>query len=383
QVATAALAPTDITVPIRWLLRGQQNATVLMAEVQDIDPARRIVIADGGQREMPYDFLILATGARHSYFGHPEWEAAAPGLKSIEDAIRLRQRILGAFEEAEKANDDATRGEWLTFVIVGAGPTGAEMAGMISTIARGVKGAGYRRLEPTAARVILVEGGARVLSSFPEPLAAQARRDLEELGVEVRTGSTVTKVERRAVHIGEERLAARTIVWAAGNAASPLGASTGALLDRAGRVLVEPELSVPSHPELFVVGDLASVRCDGREVPGVAPAATQMGACAARNVLHAIAGTPPTAFRYRNKGDLATIGRYRAIAHFGWGSFTGRLAWWLWLFVHILYLAGFRNRVTVLVQWGYSFFTYQHGARLITARTMGGLQDRGQPSPPR
>jgi NADH dehydrogenase len=366
QVATATLAPTDITAPIRWLLRRQRNATVLMLEVQRVDVERRVVVAEGG-REIPYDYVIVAAGARHSYFSHPEWETIAPGLKSIDDAIRLRHRILSAFERAELETDPAERAAWLTFVIVGAGPTGTELAGMLPTIARHSLPRDFRRIAHEQVRVVLLEGGPRVLVTYPEALSERARLDLTNLGVEVRTGALVTSVERGRVHVGDgEVLRSHTVIWAAGNAASPLGRSLGAPVDRVGRVLVGPDLSIPGHPEVFVIGDLASIESRGKPVPGVAPAAMQMGAHAARNLRRDLEQRARVPFVYRNKGDLATIGRHRAIADFGRVQVTGWLAWWFWLFLHILYLAGFRNRLSVLIEWAYSYFTYDPGARLIT-----------------
>ena len=366
QVATATLAPTDITAPIRWLLRRQLNTTVLMTEVQRIAPERRVVVVEGA-REIPYDYLIVAAGARHSYFSHPEWETVAPGLKSIDDAIRLRQRILSAFERAELDDDGAERAAWLTFVIVGAGPTGTELAGMLPTIARHSLPRDFRRIAHETARVVLLEGGPRVLPTYPEALSEHARRDLINLGVEVRTSALVTRVERGVVQIGDtESIRSNTVIWAAGNAASPLGRSLGAPMDRVGRVLVEPDLSVPGHPELFVIGDMAAIATRGKPVPGVAPAAMQMGAHAARNIRRDLEQRPRVAFVYRNKGDLATIGRHRAIADFGRLQVTGFMAWWFWLFLHIMYLAGFRNRLSVLIEWAYGYFTYERGARLIT-----------------
>jgi NADH dehydrogenase len=368
QVATATLAPTDITAPIRWLLRKQPNTTTLMTTVTAVDPARRVVQTVDGP--YPYDFLILATGARHAYFGHPEWERYAPGLKSIADAIELRRRILTAFERAEIVEDDAERAAWLTFVLVGAGPTGVELAGMISTMAREGLPREFRRSDPSKARVLLLEGGPRVLPSYPEHLSERARLDLIDLGVEVRTGALVTKVDAESVCVGDETIRVRTVIWAAGNAASPVGRWLGAPVDRAGRVQVEPDLSVPGHPELFVIGDMAATTTDGKPVPAVAPAAMQMGTRAAHNILRTLQQRERKPFRYRNKGDLATIGRHRAIADFGRFTVTGSLAWWFWLFLHIMYLAGFRNRLSVLIEWGYSYFTYQRGARLI-AGTQG------------
>jgi NADH dehydrogenase len=365
QAATATLAPSDITAPIRWLLRNQSNAEVLMAEVERIDVARRVAVADGGSLTIPYDYLILAAGARHSYFGHPDWETVAPGLKSINDAIRIRQRVLLAFERAEKASSDAERQKELTFVIVGGGPTGVEMAGMLPTIARHALPSDFRRIDTRRARVILVEGGPRLLPAYPEDLSAQAQRSLEELGVDVRTDTRVTHVARGVVEAGDERIEAATIVWAAGNEASPLGKSLGVPLDKVGRVIVEPDLSIPGRPEVFVVGDQAQMTSDGKPVPGVAPAAIQSGPAAAENIKRLIVGKPTQPFHYFDKGDLATIGRYKAVARFGKLHVSGPLAWWMWLFIHIMYLAGFRNRASVLVEWGYAFFTYQRGSRLI------------------
>jgi NADH dehydrogenase len=367
QVATATLAPSDIAAPIRWLLRRQDNATVMMEEVTGIDVGRRVVSTSLGD-EHRYDYLIVASGARHAYFGHPEWERFAPGLKSLDDAIELRRRILTAFERAETTDDPEERAAWLTFVVVGGGPTGSELAGMLPTIARRAFVHDFRRIDPASARVLLLEGGPRILATYPEPLSEHARRDLENLGVEVRTGALVSDIGLHHVQVGDERIHAHTILWAAGNAASPLGKELGATLDRAGRVQVAPDLSVPGHPEVFVIGDLAATTSEGKPVPGVAPAAMQMGRAAARNIRRDLEQRERVAFVYRNKGDLATIGRYRAIADFGRFRVTGVLAWWFWLFLHILYLAGFRNRLSVLVEWAYSYFTYERGARLITRR---------------
>jgi NADH dehydrogenase len=377
QVATATLSPTDICAPIRWLLRHQRNADVLMSEVHHVDVDQRIVFCDDG-RELHYDFLIVATGARHSYFGHPEWEALAPGLKSVEDAIELRRRWLSAFERADATLDPVERDKQMTFVIIGGGATGVELAGMLPTIARHALPHDFRHIDSAKARVILIEGGSRLLPAFPEDLSEAARADLTDLGVEVRTGTLVTRVGDGFVEMGEERIAAGTIFWAAGNAASPLGAQLGAPLDRAGRVKVDEDLSVPGHPEIFVAGDLAQLFTAGKPVPGVAPAAMQSGRTAARNILHTIRREAREAFRYRNKGDLATIGRYRAVGVLAGQHLSGVIAWWTWLLVHIMYLAGFRNRASVLLEWGYSFFTYERGVRLITRRWMlpGGQVDR-------
>ena len=365
QVATAGLAGSDIASPIRWMLRHQRNATVLMSEVSAIDPERRVVALDDALPDLEYDYLIAATGARHSYFGHGEWEAHAPGLKSLEDALAIRRRFLIAFELAEKTDDSEERQALLTFVLVGGGPTGVELAGVMQEIARAMR-SDFRRTDTQQTRVILLEGGPRVLPSFPESLSKRAHQDLLDLGVEVRVNALVTRVESEAVWIGDERIATRTVFWAAGNEASRIGQSLGARHDRAGRVEVEPDLSVRGHPEIFVIGDLAIVRQDGKQVPAVAPAAMQMGTAAARNIRHDLRGEPRVSFRYRNKGDLATIGRHKAIADFGKFHVTGRLAWWLWLFVHIMYLVVFRNRLSVLLQWAYAYVTYQRGVRLIT-----------------
>jgi NADH dehydrogenase len=368
QVATAVLAPSDITVPIRWLLRKQRNTTVLMATVQEVDPERRVVYVDEERREIPYDFLVLAAGARHSYFGHNEWEEYAPGLKSIDDALEIRRRFLLAFEQAEKSDDPAERDALLTFVIVGGGPTGTELAGIIAPTAHHAFPGDFRRIDTRKTRVILLEGGPRVLPSFPPDLSERAKRDLEDLGVEVRTNALVTRIEDDVVYVGDERIATRTVFWGAGNAASPVARSLGVPVDRAGRVQIERDLSVPGHPEVFVVGDLAHLVEDGKAVPGVAQGAMQEGAHAAENILRTLRGEPRTPFVYRDKGDLATIGRNKAVGSFRRGKLriAGRTAWWLWLFIHIMYLAGFRNRVSVFVQWAYAYFTYQRGVRLIT-----------------
>lgn len=369
QVATATLAPTDITAPIRYLLRGQSNTSVLLAEVTGIDVEKHVVVCDGGAPSFEYDYLIVASGSRHSYFGHTDWEKIAPGLKSIDDAIVIRQRFLLAFERAEKATSDEERRRLLTFVVVGGGPTGVELAGMLPIIARRTLPPEYRNIDTNESRVILLEGGPRVLPTFSETLSAHARRELEELDVEVRTNSIVTNVERGAVSIGNERIETENVFWAAGNEASPLGRMLGAPVDRAGRVEVNPDLSVPGYPEVFVVGDLADMITDGKRVPGVAQGAMQSGPHAAKNILRLIEGHSSTPFRYRNKGDMATIGRHRAIAQLPSLEMWGKPAWWLWLFLHIMYLAGFRNRISVLIEWSYSYFTYQRGARLITARS--------------
>jgi NADH dehydrogenase len=309
---------------------------------------------------------LVGAGAGHALLVLPVWVELAHVLMSIGDAFELRQRILIAFERAEEAMTDAERDAWLTFVIVGAGPTGTELAGMLPTIAKHTLPQDFRRIANAKWRVILLEGGPKVLSTYPDSLAEHARRDLENLGVEVRTSALVTNIEPGVVHVGDEVIHARTIIWAAGNAASPLGRTLGAEVDRVGRVLVAPDLSVPAHPEIFVIGDLATFTSRGKPVPGVAPAAMQMGRHAAKNIQRDLQQRGRKPFVYRNKGDLATIGRHRAVADFGRLQLTGFVAWWFWLFVHIMYLAGFRNRLSVLIEWGYSYFTFERGSRLIT-----------------
>lgn len=366
QVATAGLAPSDITVPIRWRLRDQKNASVLLAEVTGIDPNKRVVRLAGDLPEITYDFLIVASGARHGYFGHPEWEKHAPGLKSMHDAYEIRQRFLLAFERAEVAPTAEERDACLTFVVIGGGPTGVELAGAMSEISRGHLYREFRHSDPRKARVILIEAGPRLLPAFPEDLAAKAKCALERLGVEVQLGAAVTDVQNGVVSLGDKRIQSHTIVWAAGNVASFLGAQLGAPTDRAGRVKVESDLSVPGHPEVFVVGDLTYLeRADGRPIPGVAPTANQTGAHAAKMILRTMRNQPHKPFQYFNKGELATIGRSKAVAAFGKLHLSGTLTWFLWLFVHLLYLVGFRNRLSVLIQWGYAYLTYQRGVRLI------------------
>jgi NADH dehydrogenase len=366
QVATAGLAPSDITVPIRWILRNERNALVLLGNVASIDPAAREVRLADDATLIPYDYLIVAAGSRHAYFGHDTWEPLAPGLKSLEDALEIRRRFLMAFERAERTDDVAARSALTTFVIVGGGPTGVELAGMMIEIARKAMPRDFRRVDTRKSRVILVEGGPRLLPTFPERLSRHARADLVQLGVEVRTGALVTGVDSRGVGVGNEFIQSANVFWAAGNQASPLGKFLGAPLDQAGRVQVQPDLSVPGHPELFVVGDLAAVpRANGSLVPGVAQGAMQGGRCAAKNILRLIGGEQTRPFRYFNKGDMATIGRNRAVADFGWATLAGFPAWLLWVFIHIMYLIGFRNRAIVLLQWAYAYFTFQRGVRLI------------------
>jgi NADH dehydrogenase len=367
QVATASLAPSDITAPIRWILRKQENTTVLLGEVRTIDTERKVVGLDYEDREVPYDYLIVAAGSRHAYFGHEEWEPLAPGLKAIEDGTEIRRRFLLAFERAEKAESAEERDEYLTFVIVGGGPTGVELSGSMPLIARRALAPDFRHIDTRKTRVVLIEGGPRILPSFPESLAAVAHKNLLDLGVEVHTSSVVTGIDSRAVYVGSEKFPTRTVFWAAGNAAAPIGRTLGVPVDHAGKVIVEPDLSIPGHPEVFIAGDLALVKREGMPpVPGVAPAANQEGRTAAKNVMRLMRGEPTKPFRYWNKGDLAVIGRSRAIADLGKVQFTGFFAWVFWLTLHIMYLVGFRNRLSVLVQWAYAYFTYQRGVRLIT-----------------
>ena len=370
QVATAGLNPSDIAYPIRTVLRRQQNARVLLADVTRVDTAARTVEFDAGS--IQYDYLIVATGATHSYFGHPEWCELAPGLKTIEDALEIRSRVFLAYEEAERTLDRAQQAECLTFVVVGGGPTGVELAGTLAEIAHHSMKRDFRAIDPDAARIILMEGQDRVLPTYPDKLSAAARRQLEKLGVTVSTGCMVTAIDPHGVTVGAgERIPSRTVLWAAGVAASPLARTIGAPLDRAGRILVAPDLTVPGSPEVFVAGDLAAITCDGVPVPGVAPAAIQEGKHAAMNIRRAIAGQPLLPFRYRDKGSLATIGRAAAVADFKRVKLSGFLAWWAWWAIHILFLIGFRSRLMVMFGWAWSYFTFQRGARLITGEPRG------------
>jgi len=364
QVATAALNPSDIAAPIRHIVRRQRNTTVLLADVREVDVSARIVRTDHG--DLPYDFLVLAAGANDSYFGHDEWRPFAPGLKTVEDALEMRRRILLAFERAEWEKESGARQEWLTFVVVGGGPTGVELAGALAEIARHALAADFRGIDPARARVILVEGAGRILPGFPPSLSESAARQLAGLGVSVRTGVRVTRIDGDAVWLGEERIGARTALWAAGVAASPLTRSLGVPLDRQGRVLVEPDLTVPGHPEIFVIGDASAIVDRGKAVPGVAPAAMQEGRHAARNIRRALSGRPLLAFRYLDKGILATIGRAAAVADIRGWKLSGFFAWIAWLAVHIFFLIGFRNRALVMFEWAWAYVSWQRGARLIT-----------------
>jgi NADH dehydrogenase len=372
QVATASLAPSDIAQPIRWVLRRQRNTRVLLAEVRAVDLERRRVVIEDERvpLEMGYDYIVLSTGSRHAYFGHDAWERVAPGLKSLEDAREIRQRFLTAFEMAEREPDPARRRPLLTFVIVGGGPTGVELGGAMSEVARHTMRQDFRTFDPREARVVLLEGGPRILPTYPPRLAEKALRSLQGLGVEVRTNAIVTSVDERGVNVEGERIEARNVFWAAGNTASPLTRMLAEPLDKAGRVEVEPDLSLPHHPEAFAVGDMALfTHQTGEPLPGVAPVAMQQARCAAQNILRLVEGKPTRRFRYRDKGNLATIGRAAAVCDLGRLQLWGFPAWVTWLVIHIAYLIGFRNRLIVLIQWAWAYLTYQRGARLITERT--------------
>ncbi|WP_437650184.1 NAD(P)/FAD-dependent oxidoreductase [Sorangium sp. So ce362] len=379
QVATAGLNPSDIAAPIRRVLRKQKNTSVLLAEATAIDPAQKRVILEDG--ELGYDKLIVAAGASHSYFGHDEWAPFAPGLKTIEDALEIRRRILLAFEAAEREPDPARRRAWMTFVVVGGGPTGVELAGALSELARHTLLHDFRRINPREARILLVEGAGQVLPSYVPELGEKAREQLAALNVEVHTRCLVTEIDDEGVSIGDKRIEARTVLWGAGVAASPLARSLGVPLDRAGRVLVAPDLTVPGHEDVYVVGDLASLKQeDGTPVPGVAPAAIQAGRHAARNIARTVRGLPRLPFRYRDKGAMATIGRAAAVADFGKVKLSGFPAWLAWLFVHIVFLIGFRSRFLVLFSWALSYLTYQRASRLITGETPQLVEDHHAPA---
>lgn len=368
QVATAGLSAPDIAAPLRHILRKQANVEVRLAEVAAIAPQEKhVVLADG--TTIAYDALLLATGATHAYFGHDEWARHAPGLKTLDDALQLRRHLLLAFERAEAETDPGKRAAWLSFAIVGGGPTGVELAGTLAEIARHTLKNEFRRIDPSQARVRLVEAGPRVLASFPGTLSEKARRQLERLGVEVVTGTPVSDITDEGYRLGETFIPAKTVVWAAGVAASPLARTLGVSLDRAGRVPVQPDLSVAGHPDIFVAGDLAAVTSDGRPVPGVAPAAKQMGRHVAQLLRARLSGgASPGAFRYRDYGNLATIGRMAAVVDFGRLKFSGLLAWWFWLTAHVFFLIGFRNRLVVLLNWCWAYWSYQRGARIILGK---------------
>ena len=365
QVATAALSPGDIAYPIRAVLRRQKNARVLLAEAIAVETDGRTVILKDGV--VPYDYLILATGARHSYFSHPEWERYAPGLKSIEDALDIRRRILLAFEMAERESDDERRRALLTFVIVGGGPTGVELAGAIAEIAYTVMVQDVRAIDPKQASVILIEAGHRILPFLPDSLSVKAEASLRRIGVEVLKSAPVTDISHGVVKVGDRVISASTVLWAAGVAPSPLARSLAVPLDSVGRVKVEADLSIPGHPEVFVIGDLADCPDQtGAPLPGLASVALQQGRHAARNILRLCRGLPSQPFRYVDRGTLATIGRSAAVANFGAVKLSGFVAWVVWIFVHIFLLIGFRNRIVVLVNWAWAYLTMQRSARLIT-----------------
>lgn len=375
QVATGQLSPANIAAPLRAVLKRQENVETLLAEVTEIDAANRTVRLREGT--LAYDFLIVAAGARHHYFGHPEWEPLAPGLKTIEDATTIRRRVLLAFETAERETDPEARKEWLTFVVVGGGPTGLELAGALGELCHHTLRRNFRRINPADATILLLEGTDRVLPPYPPELSAKAARQLANLGVTVRTGTTVTDVQPDAVVLRSgdrsERVRTRTILWGAGVQASPLGQalarSTGASLDRSGRVIVQPDMSVPGYPEIFVIGDMAQCAGpDGKTLPGVAPVAMQQGRYVARLIRARLAGKTLPPFHYRDRGNMATIGRAAAVADLGnrWLRFSGWPAWLLWLFIHLLYLVHFQNRLLVLVQWAWNYWTRSWSARLIT-----------------
>ncbi len=366
QVATAGLSPADIAAPIRWILRRQANVRVLLDDVVRVHPAeRRLELSASGA--LPYDYLVVATGVTHAYFGHDDWAAHAPGLKTLDDAVAIRRRVLVAFEKAERETDPARQRELLTFVVIGGGPTGVEMAGAIAEIARQALADEFDAVAPRTARVLLLEGGPAILPTYVERLRASAREALTALGVEVRESTRVTDVGDGVVRAGTETIVAGTVVWAAGVRASPIGRQLGGEVDGSGRVRVAADLSVPAHPEVFVVGDLMALTgADGAPVPGVAQAAMQSGRRAAANILARLQGRPTAPFAYRDLGNMATIGRAHAVADLGWVRLTGYLAWLAWLFLHLLFLVGFKNKVVVLVQWLVAYVTRQRGVRLIT-----------------
>ncbi|MFT6078205.1 MAG: NADH dehydrogenase [Planctomycetota bacterium] len=375
QVATAALNPGDIAYPIRSVLRSQKNARTLLGRVCGIDTENNsLKLRDG---DIDYDYLLLATGASHSYFGKDEWETWAPGLKTIEDALEIRRRVLSAFEAAERIGDSDPKKlrETLTFVIVGAGPTGVELAGALAEIGRLTVAKDFRSFDPRSLRVVLVEAASRVLPPFLESLSEKAKQQLEQLGVEVRLNSLVTHIDEHGVQLGEEHLAARTVLWGAGVAASPLGASLGAETDRAGRVKVAPDLRVAGLDNVFVAGDLMHLEYKGKMVPGVAPAAIQAGRAVARNIQALVAGRETKPFRYLDKGSLATIGRAKAVGSIGRMEFSGWFAWWVWWMIHIAYLVGYRNRIAVMMGWAWQYFAFSRGARLITGRWWAGAAE--------
>ncbi|HVP55460.1 MAG TPA: NAD(P)/FAD-dependent oxidoreductase [Candidatus Eisenbacteria bacterium] len=368
QVATAGLSPAEIAAPIREILSRHENVEVLLGQVFGFDLERRLVKLHGF--ELPYDYVVVAAGASHAYFGHDEWERFAPGLKTIEDALEIRRRVLLAFEMAERHAASTGQHLPLTFVVVGGGPTGVELAGTLAEITRKSLSDDFRNIDPKSTRIVLLEAGPAVLPAYPEDLQLSAKRQLERLGVEVRLNSAVTDVLLGEIHVGAEAVHATIVLWAAGVSASPLGRALGGPVDRAGRVLVDADLSLPGHPEVFVIGDLASLKqAEGTVLPGVAPVAMQQGRWVARQIAADLAGNPRKSFHYIDKGSLATIGRAAAVAQFGKLHISGFLAWMGWLFIHIFFLIGFRNRLIVMIQWAWSYFTYDRSARLITGES--------------
>jgi NADH dehydrogenase len=379
QVATAGLSPAEIAAPIRGILSAAKNVRVLKERVVGIDLSRRVLNTSAGEHE--YDYLVLACGSKHAYFGNERWEAHAPGLKTLEQATEIRRRILSAFEEAEAESSLERKKALLTFVVVGGGPTGVELAGAIGEMSRFTLARDFRQIDPTLARVILIEAGPRILPSFDQMLARRAVRDLESLGIQVWTQSPVTNIEAEGLDVASEHLACRTVLWAAGVRASSLGRDLGAELDRQGRVMVAPSLSLPQHPEVFVAGDQAHVLgVDGKPLPGMAPVAMQQGRYLARRIRAAVRGDSYQDFRFRDKGQMATIGRRRAILQSGRVKFSGIMAWFSWLIIHIYYLAGFKNRLFVVLQWATSYFTYRRGARLIIGKNWRFYNDSGTDS---
>jgi NADH dehydrogenase len=369
QVATAGLAAPSIAAPLRHILRRQRNVTVLLGNVTEIDTAARRVVADGAS--YTYDYLFVATGVTHTYFGHDDWQSDALGLKTLDDALAMRARILTAFERAEAASDPSEQAAWLTFVIVGGGPTGVELAGTLAEIARHTLRGEFRHVNPASARILLLEAGPRILPAFVETLSRYAEKALRRLGVTVRNGQAVTQVTSSGVSLGAERIAARTVLWAAGVEASPLGRQLGVDIDRTGRVRVCSDLSIEGHPEVFVVGDLAHVSAGSGSVPGLAPAAKQMGTHVGRSLQARLRGAPTKPFQYRDYGQLATIGRSAAVVQLGPVRLTGIIAWWFWLTAHIFFLVGFRNRLVVLIDWASAYWSYHRGARIIVSSPPG------------
>ena len=381
QVATAGLSPGEIAAPIRWIVRTRHNIEVLLEEAKDFHLGKRKIITDAG--EISYDYLVVATGATHAYFGHPEWAPWAPGLKTVEDAIEIRRRVLLAFELAERQAASGEGQKMLSFVVVGGGPTGVELSGTLAEIAHHVLSHEFRKIDPKMTRIVLIEAGPRVLPAYTEDLSAKAKEQLEHLGVEVHTSQAVTRIEPGAVWMGQTKMEAPVVLWAAGVAASPLGRQLGVPVDRAGRVLVEPDLSIPGHSEVFVIGDLAALHDqNGKWLPGVAPVAMQEGDWVAKMIGRDLENQPRRAFHYHDKGSLATIGRAAAVAQIGKWKLSGYPAWLAWLFIHILFLIGFRNRLMVMIQWAWSYLTYERGARLITgSNDLPGWMGAEQPEP--